>query len=346
MADEFERLLGEALAELPQSRQAELRSHTPGLSDRLVNYVTDLVYGDQANAQQRGHVNQLIGAPNPINLPAQAEEGVNALMQGVRRGDAAQIGQGAVGVAAAIPFLPLPAITKQLFRRAKQQPSGTGFEDYDRLLEAQREGQQIGSYGQPERQMTGIERRDAELAAQEAARPPYQRSGNIQEALERAGLPDPRLTPAAAPQNQIDQVPVSAPQTADSVPQAGTPLPDQAGIQAPPQATSTAGAAAPPEIPKMSTPSGVKRITKADRMTLLDAFEANGDLTLDIAKQATPHLSDNQLKTRIKKIKTAVKAAGGDINVVRQIINAAPAVAVGTVGGGEALNALLQGNEN
>lgn len=82
----------------------EMRSYEPAWHDRVVNRLTDLFYGPNANAQQRSGVNMLAGPENPLNIPAQVNQGWNTLGQGVALRDPAQAGIGVAQMAMSLPF--------------------------------------------------------------------------------------------------------------------------------------------------------------------------------------------------------------------------------------------------
>ena len=94
----------------------EVRSYQPAWHDRVVNYLTNAVYGENANAQQRERVNMLAGPDNPFNIPAQVNQGYNTLAQGVALRDPAQAGIGVAQMAMSLPFgigkAPAQAATK------------------------------------------------------------------------------------------------------------------------------------------------------------------------------------------------------------------------------------------
>lgn len=89
--------------------QAELHSYTPPWYDRVTDRITSLLYGENANAQQRAGVNHLVGPENPLNLPAQLTEGYNTLSTGVSLGEPKQSALGALQMAMALPFGMKPA---------------------------------------------------------------------------------------------------------------------------------------------------------------------------------------------------------------------------------------------
>jgi len=83
----------------------ELRSYTPPWHDRVVNYLTDTIYGPNATAQDRSQVNLFAGTPNPFNALAHASSGVGNALAGYRRGDPYQtVGGVAEAALAALPF--------------------------------------------------------------------------------------------------------------------------------------------------------------------------------------------------------------------------------------------------
>lgn len=88
--------------------QPELRSYEEPWYRRLPNALTDLVYGDNANAQQAEWMRTLFGPANPINIPGQVAEGVDTARTGYQIGSPALMGAGAF--AAAAPFLPGPGL--------------------------------------------------------------------------------------------------------------------------------------------------------------------------------------------------------------------------------------------
>lgn len=88
--------------------EPELRSYDEPWYRRFPNALTDLIYGDNANAQQAEWMRTLFGPANPINIPGQVAEGVDMARTGYQIGSPALMGAGAF--AAAAPFLPGPKI--------------------------------------------------------------------------------------------------------------------------------------------------------------------------------------------------------------------------------------------
>lgn len=103
---------------------AMLRNYDPPWYDRLASGVTDFIYGDDANAQDRAWVNTLVGPENPFNLPAQASQGINTAMDGYNRGDYGQMAIGAAQAGlAATPLMGaramMPSVRNAATARAK-----------------------------------------------------------------------------------------------------------------------------------------------------------------------------------------------------------------------------------
>lgn len=82
----------------------EARSYTPAWHDRVVDAITGGIFGPDANAQQRAGVNHIFGPDNPINLPAQVNQGYNTAKLGADLGDPAQAGIGVAQMAMSLPF--------------------------------------------------------------------------------------------------------------------------------------------------------------------------------------------------------------------------------------------------
>lgn len=91
--------------------QAEIYAYEFPWYRRVAHGLTDLVYGDNANAQQGAWVNKLVGPENPLNLPGKVAEGTDRMREGYRMGDYGEMAGGALQVAegvapalGAIPF--------------------------------------------------------------------------------------------------------------------------------------------------------------------------------------------------------------------------------------------------
>lgn len=78
---------------------------------RVAHRLTDLVYGDNANAQQGAWMNKLAGPENPINLPGKVAEGTDRMREGYRMGNYGEMAGGALevveGLAPAVGAIPL-----------------------------------------------------------------------------------------------------------------------------------------------------------------------------------------------------------------------------------------------
>lgn len=97
------RLAPGGASDAPRPRP-ELRSYTPAWHDRIVDGLTGLLYGPNANAQQRANVNHIAGPDNPFNIPAQINQGYNTAKLGIDLGDPAQSALGALQMAMSLPF--------------------------------------------------------------------------------------------------------------------------------------------------------------------------------------------------------------------------------------------------
>lgn len=105
----------------PVSPEPELRSHESPWYDELAYKLTDMIYGDKANARQALGMKTLVGPDNPLNIPAQMTRGVNTAAEGYRRGDPAEMafGIGEAGLAA----LPVAAAGRGALRSAAASSS-------------------------------------------------------------------------------------------------------------------------------------------------------------------------------------------------------------------------------
>lgn len=110
---------------------AELRSYTPPWHDRVVNYLTDKIYGPNATAQDRSQVNLFAGTPNPFNALAHASSGVNNAMVGYRRGDPYQAAGGVAETAlAALPFAGAGAVRSGIGNAMRDRMMAKSLQHY------------------------------------------------------------------------------------------------------------------------------------------------------------------------------------------------------------------------
>ncbi len=91
MSDDVVRML---MRGTQPSNKPELRSYEPAWHDRIVNALTNAIYGENANAQQRSSVNHIAGPENPLNVPAQLNQGYNTAKLGADLRDPAQASAG------------------------------------------------------------------------------------------------------------------------------------------------------------------------------------------------------------------------------------------------------------
>jgi len=86
---------------------------------KLPNWLTDQIYGPDANAQQAAGVRHLAGPENPLNLPAQFSEGVDTAHTGYQLGSPTMGGMGILQAMTALPFPGAKAVGQVTKQEAK-----------------------------------------------------------------------------------------------------------------------------------------------------------------------------------------------------------------------------------
>jgi hypothetical protein len=126
-----------------RGEQAELRAHEPVWYDKLTNYLTDKIYGENATAKDREMVSKFVGPENPYNVPAQVTEGYHKASEGLTSGDLSKVAMGALGMAGGVPGV--SAAAKRGIRAYHGSPHE--FEKFDISKIGTGEGNQTFGHG-------------------------------------------------------------------------------------------------------------------------------------------------------------------------------------------------------